>query len=361
MSPKDSGSQTWGYDYLLLTYYTVLGGLWASAWCGRAGPSSRTFLYYVCLYGLFLFSAYRFYVGCDWIGYFINFHTLEPFTFDLMTKDIAHWALIEFVHYLELPYTYLNVFTSCIFFYGVHRLAKRQPDRLAFLVLTFPILIINMPMSAIKQGAAIGFLCLAFVAFLDRRMIFYVMWILAGSLFHSSILAFLLLAPFVRGTFNRRNLLIGLALALPGAYGLSQTESAQVAEVRYVTGGGDAAGAVFRLGILLLSGLFFLFSVAPKWRVQFPDDYKLVLIGAWMMTGFFSLYFVSSVIGDRFGYYLIPLQAMIFARLPYLNMGRSTQFIAVLPYMLLTLVFLVWTQKSRHFNDCYIPYSFSFG
>ena len=69
---------------------------------------------------------------------------------------------------LPLPSFAISL-SSAIFFLGVHVLARRQPDPLGFLVLLFPILIINMPMSGIRQGAAIGLLCIAFVAFIDRR------------------------------------------------------------------------------------------------------------------------------------------------------------------------------------------------
>lgn len=248
-----------------------------------------------------------------------------------------------------------------MFFIGLHALARRQPNPLTFLVLAFPILIINMPMSAIRQGAAIGFMCLAFAAFIDRRVITYVGWILLGSLFHSSVLAFLIFAPFVVGEFRPRNVLIAAVLAIPGVFGLLQTEAAETAQQRYIIRDVDAAGAAFRLGILSLAGLFFIWKLAPAWRREFPEDYKLAAVGAWLMVAFFSLFFVSTVIGDRFGYYLIPVQLMIFARIPYLTTLRHRQLWSVAPYAGLTLVFVVWTQLSWHFNHCYIPYDIRFG
>jgi hypothetical protein len=139
-------------------------------------------------------------------------------------------------------------------------------------------------------------------------------------------------------------------------YGVLQSEGSEFATDRYVDTGIDAAGAVFRLGILSLTGLLFVWKIAPSWRVAFPKDYKLVALGSYMMMGFFSLFFVSTVIGDRFGYYLIPIQTMIFARLPYLYNMPNRNLLAALPYVGLSLVFVVWTQSSRHFQQCYIPY-----
>ena len=53
--------------------------------------------------------------------------------------------------------------SSFTFFFGAHYMAQRQQNRIAFLILLFPVLIINMPMSGIRQASAIGALCIAFV------------------------------------------------------------------------------------------------------------------------------------------------------------------------------------------------------
>lgn len=347
----------------MLIYYTVYSATLFTAYAGRQRASLNRSLYWITLIFLMLFSSLRFEVGCDWTGYYNNFAGTPYLSWEgvFEHQNPSHWGLIKLIREAERSYLWLNFVPAAIFFFGLHRLARRQPDPLAFLVFCFPILIINMPMSAIKQAAAIGFLCLAYCAFIDRRPFLYAFWILLGWSFHSSIMLFLLFTPFVIGKFNRINVFIALILASPGAYLLLQTEAADTAAQRYIDTGLDASGAAFRLGILTLSGAFFLWKLAPRWRRVFPKDYKIAAIGAWTMVVFFSLFFVSTVIGDRFGYYLIPLQSMIFARIPYLSLGRERQLYAIMPYALLTLVFVVWTQLSWHFDQCYIPYQFWFG
>lgn len=345
----------------MTTYYATYAALLLSAILAAKDRQAKTALYWAGLIGLFLFSGFRYRVGCDWSGYWVNYLIPIPSYADAFTRsEPGHWSIIHFLQQAGLPYEYLNVITSAIFFIGFHALARRQPNPLAMLALAFPVLIINMPMSGIRQGAAIGFMCFAYVAFMDRRVVFYVAWILAGSLFHSSALAFLVFAPFVVGRLSRRNVIVASLLALPGVYGLSQTEAAELAQERYIDTGIDAAGAVFRLGILSLSGLMFVLYVRKAWRREYPEDYKLVVIGSWLMVGFLGLFFVSTVIGDRFGYYLIPIQIMIFARIPYLRTLRNRQFWSLAPIAGLTLVFLVWTQMSALFGQCYVPYEMRF-
>jgi len=137
----------------------------------------------------------------------------------------------------------------------------------------------------------------------------------------------------------------------------SSGEAAEVASSRYIGTDTEAFGAVFRVGILGLSALYFFLFVRKKWMRTFPQDYSIVSIGAIGMALAFLLVPVSSVIGDRFGYYLIPLQAMMFSRIPYLPFSFNHSLHSALLYLVLLFVFAVWTQLSGHFQQCYIPYS----
>jgi len=102
--------------------------------------------------------------------------------------------------------------------------------------------------------------------------------------------------------------------------------------------------------------------LSKKWQRTWPHDYSLASIGAIGMALTLLLVPVSTVIGDRFGYYLIPIQAMIFARIPFLPFRANAALHAALPYLGLLLVFTVWSQLSGHFKQCYIPYqSWIFG
>jgi hypothetical protein len=145
-------------------------------------------------------------------------------------------------------------------------------------------------------------------------------------------------------------------LALPAAAVMLQTDNAQLAISRYVDTGIDAFGAMFRVAMLSLTGAMFFIFLRKTWARQFPQDYGLVSIGAWMMLALMPMVPISSVIGDRLGYYLIPIQTMIFARVPFLALGSGRRLMSVLPYLGLLLVFAVWSARSTHFQSCYLPY-----
>ncbi len=342
-----------------MLYVSMMGGLSLLRF-GIAGQARlRDQLYYLILFGLFVFSAFRYEVGCDWSGYYYQYLRAGSLGFDgaLADREAIWFTILAAQHYLDLPYPWANVAASAVFFAGFHVLARRQLDPLGFLILAFPILIINMPMSGIRQGAAIGLLCVAFCAFIDRRIIGFTIWVVLAAGFHSSALIFLLMLPLVGGkrlTVGR--LVLTALLAIPGAFLLASGDAAEVAIERYIIGDVDAFGAAFRVATLALSGLFYFMFLRKPWARAYPGDYSLATIGAIGMLAVGALLPVSTVIGDRLAYYLIPLQIMIFARIPYLPILRSRAIYAALPYVGLFLLFLVWTLKSAHFQQCYLPY-----
>lgn len=318
----------------------------------------RKKIYSVVIICLFLFSAFRYKVGCDWSGYYFQYFGAGNFDWSTLTsvQEPIWLAILAWINASGLPYPVANIISSAVFFVGIHILARRQPDPLGFLVLLFPILIINMPMSGIRQGAAIGLICIAFTALIDRRPLKYAIWVVLATGVHASALIFILLLPVATGRYTRGRLMLAAVLALPGAYFLALSEAAEVASSRYIDSGIDAAGAVFRVSILGLTALYLFLFMRKKWLVTWPTDYSLASIGAIGMVLAFMLVPISTVIGDRFGYYLIPIQTMIFARLPFLPLRQNAALHSALPYLGLLLFFTVWSQLSWHFQQCYIPY-----
>jgi hypothetical protein len=326
----------------------------------------RNQIYFVIIFSLFVFSAFRYQVGCDWFGYhYYWLHTsiddVSGFSF---TSEPIFSSFLIFIRYMDWPYPVINIISSAIFFLGVNVLARKQPDRLAFLILLFPILIINMPMSGIRQGASIGIICIALSNFIDRRPIRFVFWLIIATGFHISAIIFMLLIPFSTGRFSFQRLVLGVLLALPGLILLTYSVAIEKLIFRYVGNSEttDAAGALFRVGMQTLTALYFIIFLRKKWLKTYPQDYNLVLIG---VMGMFLLIFIipiSGVVADRIAYYFIPIQTIIFARIPFLPFERSRALHSALPYLGLIIVFTTWSLLSSIFAHCYIPYqSWIFG
>lgn len=323
-----------------------------------ASPALARQLFPFVTFALFLYSAFRFEVGCDWTGYLNQWQVQQSAGFASLfdRPEVLWWAIIAGVQASGLSYPWLNVASSAIFFVGVWALAKKQKDPFGFIVLLFPILILNMPMSGIRQGAAIGIMCFAYLAFSQKKTARYVILTLLASSIHSSAIVMLLFAPLAGGDFSRQRLMLSAVLVLIGGYYLSNSAAADLASTRYIAGNIEAGGAIFRVGALFLTGLFFLTVLRPHWKHEIAGDYRIVFIGSFVMCGLMLLIPISSVIPDRFGFYFIPIQCMILSGIPFVKGLRGRMVFAVAPYLALMVVLAFWASQSSLFEQCYVPY-----
>lgn len=308
---------------------------------------------------LFLFSGFRFQVGCDWSNYLLQY---EGYRFAEWTSIIPSFtepfyiAILRLIYFLDLSFMWLNAVFAGIFFYGVNKLALRQKDPLAFLILLFPILILNMPMSGIRQGAAIGMMCIAFVAFMDRNFWRYILYTALAVGFHTSALIFFALLPFVKSQFSIKRLLLAILLSLPAAYFLYISSIGDILAIRYLDAEYEAAGAIYRLGSLLITSIIFFVFFQRKWKTFFPQEYGIVVLGFLIVIACFFMIPFSSTIADRLGYYFIPIQALFFARIPYIPNLKFKFLWTIFPYALISIVFIGWISLSILYDICYDPY-----
>ena len=174
-------------------------------------------------------------------------------------------------------------------------------------------------------------------------------------MFHSSAILFLLPAVFLFFEFNRRSfifiiIIFGLLIML-----LLSSQTAQFALARYLEEEIDSSGALFRVGLVTATGILFLLIFDKQWKILYTHDHYFIKLFSIGMIMIFPLLLISTVISDRIGYYLMPAQIMILSRLQFLE-SRHRQLFYVGGIVVLSLTFIIWTQASYHFNECYLPY-----
>ena len=342
----------------MVFYVVVSSALMALALYAQRRPELSLFLFRLCLPIIFVIAAWRFDVGCDYFTYIYHFDIQTPHAFadTLPTLDIGYWLLVDAASVLGLPQTSVTVVLTAIFFIGLYRLAKTQPAPMTILAIMFPILIFSIPMSAVRQAAAMGFIMLALVSFTKGQLIRYCLLVGAGFLFHSSAAIFLLIAPFIRFRINILNVLLLLPVVAFIALQLSSLEAAEIAADRYInTQRNDAQGATLRTLLLAITGTVFFLLISGHWRRNSPRDYDLVRLGAGVMIALFPLAFFIPTVADRVGYYFIAIQALTFAKLHYIRVPGASLILAGLLFGLL-LFFIVWWQLSWQLPQCYEPY-----
>ena len=345
-----------------MVYYLIFSSLIFASYLRKFGPEIERFLYTFFISVLFIFCAFRYEVGCDWLTY------QEIFLYDNAVYFFRAGGTIEFGYNLlmialkNLGFGFLafNVAISLIFFAGLNALAQRNINPLFFLALAFPIIIVQLPMSGLRQAAAFGFLCFSFLGFIDRKTFKFLIYIVLAASFHSSAVIFFLLTPFLWLKFSMKNILFMGILSLPILGLIFNSSYGALAISRYVEGDLSAFGAYFRVGILFLIGVYFMLFMQSEWKKTFPRDYQFVLIGAIGMIALFVLILpVSTVIADRVGFYLWIPALLILARIQNIE-GRYRQLMVISCFAAFFLMFLFWSTNTYFFSRCYDPYQIKF-
>jgi hypothetical protein len=258
-----------------------------------------------------------------------------------------------------LEYVWLNVFAASIFFYYLIKFARNHPRPFLLIALVFPILVIQLSMSGLRQALAVAFLMGALDAFLHAKRLQVFIYILIGSTFHQSLILLLPLALMVGRSYSLARVVGAIVILLPlAAYLLSGR--AEVYQDRYIEeiyGDMDSGGAIFRLGLLVITAAIFELYTTRMARAH-PNEYNLMRVFALVSFALIPVMLINTVALHRLVFYVVPMQAYILAALPraLFSSRRSIQLAELGIIAIYAAYIVVWFSASRHANICYVPY-----
>ena len=330
---------------------------------GIANISSRTHsLIFVLLYVFFvLFVGARFDTGCDFTAYFLRFkyllYTNVSSVFDI--TEPGYFLLSYLTKKAGLEFVWLNVFGAAIFFYYLIKFSRNHPRPFLLIALVFPILVIQLSMSGLRQALAVAFLMGALDAFLHARRLRVVIYILIGSSFHQSLVILLPLALMVGRSYSFARVIGAIIVLMPvAAYMLAgRAEVYQDRYIEQIYGSMDSAGAIFRLGLLVLTALLFE-RYTRRMARHYPNEYNLMRLFALLSFALIPVMLINTVALHRLIFYIVPMQAYILAALPQavFTSRRSARLAELGALGLYAAYIVVWFSASRHANICYVPY-----
>ena len=211
-------------------------------------------------------------------------------------------------------------------------------------------------MSAVRQAIAMGLIAFAYNSFADRKLISYIVWVIVAGLFHKSAYLFLVAAPIIynEGKVNRGT--VGVVLTLVALYFASNSDIAEQYSGKYVGTRIEAAGALYRVGLVAFTGLAMLLLYRSKWQKFCPNDYELAFYFSIASVAVLPLLVYSSVASDRYGYYLMLITSLIQARLYLLTPPSLRLPVFLAPLAIAGIQLLGWTMLSVLFDACYGEY-----
>lgn len=299
-------------------------------------------------------------VGCDWWGYLHRFHVLplnQPFSAILSDFDEpGFWFLMKFVRENGLHYMWLNFIATIVMLICFVVFCRAHRNSLVILALLFPVVIVQLGMSGIRQGMAVGFIMVATVAWMRGSKLWTAVWILTGSLFHASVVIFLPLVPLAGRKVTTKWLFGATALLSPVVVFLMgdrvETYSDRYLDDSEIT----SSGALLRYVLVLIPAVFFL-KYKEKLKTAFPESFELMRLTTAMTFSLIPVAIFSSILLHRVIYYVMPLSIVTFvalAEVAFPKLGRKT--VLFLPLAVYGLYSVSWFLISYHARACYIPY-----
>lgn len=350
--------------YWLIFVVFAIGALMANRRVIAAGPdgyhvqnTSSLPLVAAAMIPLVL-MGFRYEVGADWYNYerIFDYIRYSKFWNAITTTEPAYGLLNWIAAQNDIGIWLVNLVCAAIFIFGLVRFAQQQPNPWLTVLIAVPYLIIVVGMGYTRQGTAIGCVMLGLMSLSKGSFFRFVLWIGAAAMFHRSALV---LIPLVGLAYSRdrlqtsvlvlASLLVGYFFVLPSAM---ENYSASYLENAY-----EAQGAGIRMAMNALpAAIFLLFST--RFGLN-PVERKVWRMFAFAAFGCVALFFLleSSTIADRLGLYLIPLQLLVFSRLPHAfgSQGYPSYAFVIAGVGYSSAVQFVWLNYAEH-ASAWLPY-----
>jgi hypothetical protein len=287
---------------------------------GRTIRGRASLLFLTALVVTVLMIGFRFKVGGDWGNYQGIYAHIGSIglraALSLANSDPGYSFLNWVGQALGLKIWFVNLVCATIFVWGMYKLAMQQPNPWIFMLAAAPYGLVVVGMGYTRQSVAIGLCAAALASFRLHRTKGAAVYVAISALFHkSSILMLPLIALADRHT-RFVNIVLGGALAALLYYFLLGASSDRLFE-NYVGAALESKGAGVRLLMTVVPALLFL----PLQRRFGFDETELplwrILSYAALSSAIAVLLVPSSTAVDRVALYLIPFQAVIMSRLPW--------------------------------------------
>lgn len=327
-------------------------------WGRSAREAKLKWSWFLVLVALTVVIGFRYEVGGDWSNYFryIDIARDLELAEALAKEEPGYWLLNVMSVQLGWDATGVNVLSGLIFSTGLVLFCRNCPRPWLALTVAIPYLVIVVGMGYTRQAVALGLCLIAFLALEERRYLRFLIWVLLAATFHKSAA---LLIPLAGITATRNRWIIaGLSIVLLlGAYYTLILDSVDRLVTQYIDSEMQSYGAQIRLIMNAVPGMFFM-----KYRKRInlsKEQYNLWRNFSVMAIMMLVMFYVTpySTALDRMALYILPLQMIVFSRLPDFiyrsQQGNSSVALGIIAYY--ALILFVWLNFATH-SFAWVPY-----
>jgi len=283
-----------------------------------------------------LFIGLRDEVGADWGNYWNMFERQAyymTYSEALHHGDPLYWLLQVWVSRMGWDIHMVNLIGASIFMYGVIRFLRQLPNPWLGMVVVMAYTAIAVAMGYVRQGIALGVIFWAIAVLNEGKAFKFIFLVGVAAAFHKSAVIIAGIGMFQEGRGKYIKSLAALLIVI-GIYFAFVSGREQHYIHEYIESGMQSSGAYIRILMNLIPALFF-FYFRKTWKRTYPTSYQL-----WYMISLGSIValgtvFLASTATDRISLYFIPLQVVVWSRMPILMQK-------IIPYWLTTLIVILY-------------------
>jgi len=346
--------------YFLIFLYPVIAYFFLSNQGRHVDNLAFTFFGFI----LIIFIGLRYEVGGDWEVY-EHINTLyrgveglsfgDLFQFKYLTGDFGYilfnWIGFNFGYGV----TTTNLLVAIVFVVTLFKFANYTQNRWLALIVSVPYMITVVSMGYTRQSAALGLVMVAYILINKNKLFYFFFTILIAGLFHTSALIIGLLGILIRfdknGSFFKK-LFFVIVLSILAMYFSNYIDSRIL---HYISNPHTtSSGAMYRIFLSVVAVIIFFYF--KKDFAQKFNDASFWNLFSWLII--LSLFFVFnlSVVVDRLAVYALPIQMIVFSRLPLLIEDINLRLFSVFSVILLYfLVHFLWLYFGIH-TVYWLPY-----
>lgn len=306
-------------------------------------------LIYLSIFFFSIIYGFRFEVGVDW-GNYINAYNRHiddgRKIFEFTTLEIGYKALNAIAYYVDQGIvTVIFISTFLFITFTLLALKKLGLNPFYFFSIVAPYHFVMSGLNYTRQGVALSIFIYAVSCLVNRERYKFLFYILLASSFHTSAFCF---APLFLIENKKRYMVIPLLLVLPPLI-----QSMLVEYRQYLEGSMDSAGLYLRALYLIGPTLLILLHLNSL-KLLTLIERRLTCLVLISFPLIFILSSLSSTIADRFSYYFILLNTVIWMLVSkqssYVQYRHLMFYGNFLLFLSSLLAFIIWTLYTRYIN-----------
>jgi len=304
---------------------------------------------------LTLFIGWRHHVGGDWNNYLRRFQQVADLSFSatMGKSDPGYQLIVYIINDFGLSIYAVNFVSAMLFVTGLIVFLRKELNPWLGLTVAIPYLIIVVSMGYTRQGVAIGLVMWGLASLQKKKFLQFLLLIALATSFHKSAVLMIAFGMFTQGK-GKFFKFIGVLVAGIGIWLSFIDDTSSALWKNYIEKEMQSQGAFIRVVLNFIPALLLL-TFHKKWKEHFNDYTLWMMIALASIVSLVAVKFASTAV-DRMALYFIPIQIVVYARLPFLlNERLSPKVTTIFIILFYALILFVWLHYAAN-AQYWIPY-----